>query len=161
VVKEINGSQAAEEYARLIGHPLSQLSPKVFAENPVLVRNHDSWHVRAIQQATPEGHLAFLSAIESGLVLTLGRGKAILETLEAELSVTSAVGADPDFILGFDCVLRKLEIAQSGATQAASEILQAHKVLGFNTYGEQHCGIHMNQTFVGIAFFPPGQAVLP
>lgn len=161
IVMEINGSPAAAEYARLVGHTTSELSPQVFAENPVLVRNHDSWHVRAIQQVTDDGSLAFLSAIESGLVLTLGRGKAILETLEAELSVTSAVGERPDFILGFDCVLRRLEIDQSDATTAASAILQSHRVLGFNTYGEQHGGIHMNQTFVGIAFFPPGNTLRP
>jgi hypothetical protein len=32
-------------------------------------------------------------------------------------------------------------------------VLRDRRVVGFNTYGEQHGGIHMNQTFVGIAFF--------
>lgn len=161
IVKEINGSPAAQEYARLVGCKPSELSPKIFAENPVLVRNHESWHVRAIQQVTEDGSLAFLSAIESGLILSLGRGKAILETLNSELGVRAAGGNQPDFILGFDCVLRRLEIELNEATADASAILQAHRVLGFNTYGEQHGGIHMNQTFVGIAFFPPGMSVLP
>lgn len=161
IVQEINGSPAATEYARLIGHDVSNLSPQVFAENPVLVCNHGSWHVRAIQQVNEDDSLSFLSAIESGLVLTLGRGKEILETLDTELSVTGAGAEPPDFILGFDCVLRRLEIEQNQTTKEASTILQAHRVLGFNTYGEQHFGIHMNQTFVGIAFFPPGQAVRP
>lgn len=161
IVREINGSPAAQEYARLIGHNVSELSPQIFAENPVLVRNHGSWHVRAIQQVNSDDSLSFLSAIECGLVLTLGRGKEILETLDTELSVISATNTEPDFILGFDCVLRRLEIEQNDVAEDASTILQSHRVLGFNTYGEQHFGIHMNQTFVGIAFFPPGQTMLP
>lgn len=161
IVKEINGSPAAIEYARLIKHDVADLSPQVFAENPVLVRNHGSWHVRAIQQVNDDNSLSFLSAIESGLILTLGRGKEILETLDTELSVKGTNANSPDFILGFDCVLRRLEIEQNHSGKEASAILKSHRVLGFNTYGEQHFGIHMNQTFVGIAFFPPGHRMLP
>lgn len=156
IVHEINGSPAAEEYARLIGCAEDDLSPQVFAENPVLVRNLSNWHVRAIQQVLEDGSLAFLSAIENGLVLTLGRGKEILETLDLELDVKGLKGEGPDFILGFDCVLRRLEIEHKQLTTEASGILRARRVLGFNTYGEQHGGIHMNQTFVGLAFFSAG-----
>ena len=124
-----------------------------------MVRNYDTWHVRAIQQVVEGESLAFLSAIENGLVLTLGRGKAILETLETELSVTGPDGAAPDFVLGFDCVLRRLEIEQNGVMDSASRILRDKRVLGFNTYGEQCGGIHMNQTFVGLAFFPPARGM--
>jgi hypothetical protein len=161
IVTEINGAPAAPEYARLVGKDVSVLSPKVFAENPVLVRNHDTWHVRAIQQVVNGDSLAFLSAIENGLVLTLGQGKEILQTLDTELSVVGPDGQRPDFVLGFDCVLRRLEIEQNAVTLEASRILAAHRVLGFNTYGEQHRGVHMNQTFVGIAFFPPGRTLRP
>ncbi|WP_245866430.1 FIST N-terminal domain-containing protein [Oceaniglobus roseus] len=155
LVHEINGSPAASEYARLIGVAPEDLSPRVFAENPLLVRNFDSYHVRAIQQVTEGGGLAFLSAIENGLILTLGRGKEILETMNAELSVTGQYGLPPEIVLGFDCVLRRLEIEQNGCAGEASRILRDRRVIGFNTYGEQHGGLHMNHTFVGIAFFPP------
>ncbi len=158
VVQEINGAPAAPEYARLVGCDVAELSPSIFAENPVLVRSADAWHVRAIQQVTVGQGLAFLSAIENGLVLTLGRGKEILKTLEAELTMAGPIGAPPDFILGFDCVLRRLEIEEKHLVRGASDILRRHNVLGFNTYGEQHCGVHVNQTFVGIAFFPPERA---
>lgn len=155
LVLEINGAPAALEYARLVGVEVDQLSPRVFAENPVLVRNNALYHVRAIQEVQPGGALSFLSAIDDGLLLTLGRGQEILRTLEAGLDVHDARGAAPDFVLGFDCFLRKLEIEQKQLTTAASKILRARQVLGFNTYGEQHCGVHVNQTFVGVAFFEP------
>lgn len=85
--------------------------------------------------------------------MTLGRGQEIIETLEAGLSISDAQGRQPDFILGFDCVLRKLEIEQKQLGAAVSGIFRNRRVLGFNTFGEQHCGVHMNQTFVGVAFF--------
>ena len=78
-------------------------------------------------------------------------------TLDEELDVRNARGKSPEFVLGFDCFLRKLEIEQKQLTEPASRILQSRKVIGFNTYGEQHCGVHVNQTFVGVAFFEPGR----
>ncbi|MGB3314398.1 MAG: FIST N-terminal domain-containing protein [Albidovulum sp.] len=155
LVLEINGAPAAQEYARLVGVPTDALSPLVFAENPVLVRNGSAYHVRAIQGIAEGGGLTFLSAIDDGLLLTLGRGKEIVRTLDAGLSVCDETGARPELILGFDCCLRKLEIEHKGLGGAASERFKSHKVVGFNTYGEQHLGVHVNQTFVGIAFFGP------
>ena len=69
-------------------------------------------------------------------------------------------GQGPDFILGFDCALRMLEIEQKQLRQQVSDILQDRRVLGFNTYGEQQSGVHMNQTFVGVAFFAPEPRIL-
>ncbi|ETX14231.1 GfdT protein [Roseivivax halodurans JCM 10272] len=158
MVLELNGAPAAQEYARLVGTSVAELNPRVFAENPVLVRNSSLYHVRAIQGAREDGALTFLSAIDDGLLLTLGRGREVLRTLDEGLAVESRSGHAPDFILGFDCILRKIEIEQKQLTAAASDILRARKVLGFNTYGEQHCGVHVNQTFVGVAFFDPPPA---
>jgi hypothetical protein len=155
LVIEINGAPAAEEYARLVGVDLQDLSPRVFAENPVLVRNNSLYHVRAIKGVEEGGALSFFSAIDDGLLLRLGHEQEILRTLESGLDVRDARGAAPDFVLGFDCFLRKLEIEQKQMTRAASDILRTRRVLGFNTYGEQHCGVHVNQTFVGVAFFGP------
>ena len=158
LVYEINGSPAAIEYARLVGCPVDALCPQVFAENPLLLSHNNRHYVRAISDAT-EGHaLVFLAAIDEGLVMTLGKGREILATLAAGLEMTAKSVRSPDFILGFDCVLRKLEIEQKSLDGALSDILAKHRVYGFNTYGEQQSGLHMNQTFVGVAFFEPGAA---
>ncbi|MGC3940645.1 FIST N-terminal domain-containing protein [Roseobacter sp. EG26] len=154
-VFEINGALAAPEYARLVGCEVSELCPQVFAENPLLVEFNNKHYVRAISDADDAGGLSFLAAIDDGLVMKLGQGQEIIETLQTGLDVADARGGKPDFILGFDCVLRKLEIEQKQLGQRVSAILSSNRVLGFNTYGEQHCGVHMNQTFVGVAFFSP------
>ena len=160
LVLEINGAPAALEYSRLVGCPVERLSPQVFAENPMLVRQNMNYYVRAIHGAPGAHALSFLGAIDDGLILTLGRGKEIIETLEAGLDVKGPRGEAADFVLGFDCVLRKLEIEQKQLSGPVSEIFRRRRVFGFNTYGEQHCGVHVNQTFVGVAFFEPRRSAL-
>lgn len=160
LVYEINGAPATQEYARLVGCPVSSLSPEVFAENPMLLRHNMRHYVRAISDIKDRNALSFLAAIDDGLILTLGRGREILRTLDTELTVHDRKGQSPDFILGFDCVLRRLEIEQKDMLDDASQILQDHRVFGFNTYGEQQSGVHMNQTFVGVAFFEPDERLL-
>lgn len=159
-VFEINGAPAAQEYARLVGCAVEDLSPQIFAENPLLIEYKDNHYVRAISDAGEDGALSFLAAIDDGLIMTLGQGQEIIETLQAGLDIRDAKGRRPDFILGFDCVLRKLEIEQKQLAHAVSKVLGAAHVFGFNTYGEQHCGVHMNQTLVGVAFFGPEQRAL-
>lgn len=161
LVHEINGAPAAREYARLIGCSVRDLTPQVFAENPMLVCHNENHYVRAVFARTDDQSLSFLAAIDDGLVMRLGRGKDVIEALEAELEVRSPAGRCPDFILAFDCVLRKLEFEEKGLDGKVSDIFRRNRVLGFNTYGEQHCGLHMNQTFVGVAFFEPERRHAP
>jgi len=135
-------------------------APQVFAENPLLLLANDKHYVRAISDASDTHTLSFLAAIDEGLIMTLGVGQEILETLDAGLDLRDREGKAPDFVLGFDCVLRKLEIAHKQLERDASQILVARHVLGFNTFGEQQLGLHMNQTFVGVAFFEPDRRML-
>lgn len=161
LVQEINGAPAAQEYARLVGCKVDELSPEVFAENPMLLQHHGRHYVRAINEASAQDNsLSFLAAIDDGLVLTLGRGREIIATLEAGLSVRNHKNSEPDFILAFDCALRRLEFEQKNMTQDVSNVLRERRVFGFNTYGEQQQGVHMNQTFVGVAFFEPEKRTL-
>lgn len=159
-VYEINGSPAALEYARLVGCDVDALSPLVFAENPLLLELNQTHYVRAIADATDTHGLSFMAAIDEGLIMTLGEGQEIMQTLDMGLGVRNRREEPPDFILGFDCVLRKLEIEQKDLQDPVSEILSRRRVLGFNTFGEQCFGLHMNQTFVGVAFFAPDRRVI-
>ena len=63
--------------------------------------------------------------------------------------------APPEAIIACDCILRRLEAEQSQASLAVSRILSEQGVVGFNTYGEQVNGAHVNQTLTGIAIYPP------
>lgn len=151
LVREINAEPAVEEYARLVGRPVDGLTPMVFATNPLVVRLGGAEYVRSIQKANPDGSLAFYAAIDEVLVLTRAEGRDMqlrLEELFAEID--QAIG-EPELVLAFDCVLRRLELEHRQAKQAVSERLDRAGVVGFSTYGEQSGSMHLNQTFTGVA----------
>ncbi|CAN5368955.1 FIST signal transduction protein [soil metagenome] len=151
VVSEINAEPAAAEYARLTGVTVDQLGPSVFASRPPMVRAGGEYYVRSIQTANPDGSLTFYCAIDEGVVLTLGEARGIvlrMETLFDELD--ESVGGI-DRIIGFDCVLNKVEVDHHQLTRRVSGMYVDRRVTGFNTYGEQFHALHVNQTFSGLA----------
>lgn len=154
IVHEINAEPAALEYARLLGLDSNQLDQFTFAEHPVVVRLGDVHHVRAIQQVRENHDLVFFSAINEGMVLTLATHDDIVAHLDRGLSDLART-AKPQFILGCDCILRRIEAGRLQKTRAVSEVLSAHNVVGFSTYGEQIGGLHVNQTLTGVAIYPP------
>lgn len=150
-VMEINGVPAAEEYARVVGMNIAKLSPQIFAAYPVMLRIGGEYYVRSIQKVNPDGSLTFYCAIDNGLVLTVGRGKKLVENLDENLAVLRKELPTLKVIIGCDCILRRLELQQKGLTEEAERVLERVDFIGFSTYGEQFNGIHINQTLTGIA----------
>ena len=150
-IVELNAEPAAEEYARLTGIPRERLTPTEFARHPLLLRTGRRHHVRAISAVTEDGGLSLMSAIDTGTVLTLGRAE---DMTQGFLEALSALPQPPLMVLGFDCILRRLALERAGLIRAMSDLFIRFRVAGFNTYGEQHAGMHVNQTFVGLAFMP-------
>ncbi|MDT4288208.1 nitric oxide-sensing protein NosP [Methylomonas sp. MO1] len=151
IVHEINGLPAAPEYARLIGVMVEELSPEHFAAAPVVVAIDGNYYVRAIRSANEDQSLTFYCAIEEGLVLRVARGVDPIESLQQAFAEVRAQIGQPQVTLACDCILRKLELVQRGLTAQAEQILSDNKVIGFNTYGEQFRGVHVNQTFAAVA----------
>ena len=149
LILEIDAEPAAEEYARLIGLPTEALGPSAFAQNPLLVRIGGRNFVRAISEVAEDGALRLMSSVETGMVMTIGRAENLTDGLEERLCLLEE---EPELILGFDCILRRIALERAGLEETAGRIFRRHRVAGFNTYGEQHGGMHVNQTFVGLAF---------
>jgi hypothetical protein len=151
LVKEINGLPAAQEYARVLGLDAGALDPTRFAASPVVVLIDGTTYVRSIQRVNPDGSLTFFCAIENGVVLRSAKGVDLLKNLEEAFSRIRAEIGPPQLVLGCDCVLRKLEVLPSLQKDRVVEVFQKNNTVGFNTYGEQFNGVHINQTLVGIA----------
>ena len=84
--------------------------------------------------------------------MTVARRLDLIEDLKRTFAdVRSRVGP-PSLVLGCDCILRQLELEQGDDKDAAGQIFIDNNVVGFSTYGEQFNAMHMNQSFVGIAF---------
>jgi len=72
------------------------------------------------------------------------RLRALFASIHAEIG-------PPELVIGFDCVLRNVEVEKRQLRQVAGRILAENNVVGFSSYGEQFAGMHVNQTFTGVA----------
>jgi hypothetical protein len=151
IVSEIDGWPAAEAYARMTGTSVTDLDPECFSAQPMVVVIDGTTYVRSIQKANPDGSLTFFCAIEEGIVLRRAQGLNLLGDLEDAFAQIRTTIGQPQLVIGCDCVLRKLEIAKRGLVDRVDAIFRENGVLGFNSYGEQYGGVHVNQTFTGVA----------
>lgn len=151
VVTEINAAPAAEEYRRLAGSPLSELNAQFFAAYPPIVRTGGQFHVRSIQTANDDGSLTFYCAIDTGVVLSIGEPVDRLAEMDALFDEIGCKVGEIDHVVGFDCVLNRLDAEDRQQAGIVSRMYVANRVFGFNTYGEQFRAAHMNQTFTGLA----------
>jgi len=158
VVTEINAEPAAAEYARIAGLDVEQLTLLAFAEHPVMVRVGGDWYVRSIGRMNPDGSLTFFCAIDEGVVLTLARREDIAANLASFFETVHAEMGTPQLVVGFDCVLRRLEAESRQLKRELSRIVSANNVIGFCTYGEQYGAMHVNQTFTALAFGQKAEA---
>lgn len=155
VAYEIDGRPAAEAYAEMLGVAADNLDPQRFAAHPLLVLIGGEGYVRSVSKARPDGSLKFFSAVDEGMVLRVASHTGLVANLEkAFVAIRSEIG-EPQLILGCDCVLRRVEIVQEGELERVSGLMTGNRVVGFATYGEQYRGVHVNQTFTGIAIGYP------
>ncbi|MBN8428955.1 MAG: FIST C-terminal domain-containing protein [Xanthomonadales bacterium] len=107
--------------------------------------------MRSISNVDEQGALHFFCAIEEGMVLRLAKRGDLLDSLQRTFEAVASEIGPPQVILGCDCVLRRVEVLNEGLVEAVSALMIRHRVVGFATYGEQFHGVHVNQTFTGIA----------
>ncbi len=151
IVSEINAEPAAQEYARALGIPTTDLNHDIFSKHPLILKIADSWHVRSIQKRNEDDSLSFFSAIDAGLVLTIAEGVDLVDQMEKELNRFSATFPNLQLMIACDCIHRKLEMLERGWIPRMEGLLRSLPVIGFNTYGEQYNSIHVNQTLTGVA----------
>ena len=122
------------------------------ASHPVVVRVGGEYYCRSIQKVNADGSLSFFCAIDDGIVLSIAQPKGMVEsTRNAFEDIRERLGGI-DVVLGFDCVLRRLDARNRQVFRDMSELYRANNVIGFGTYGEQYRSMHLNQTLTGIAF---------
>ncbi len=150
-VLELNAEPAAQEYARLIGVPLQALDVGLFAAHPLAVRINEHYYVRSIQRVNDDLSLSFYCAVENGIVLTAMTPGPLTPNLQGLFNRLHERLGPPLLTIGCDCFLRRLEVERTDAEAQTSELYRQQRVIGFNSYGEQFNGMHINQTFTGVA----------
>lgn len=152
IVHELNAEPAAREYASAIGLLPDDLGPFSFASYPLVVRVGGDYYCRSIRNMNADGSLSFFCAIDEGLVFTVASPRDMLRSTAETLERIERDLGGIDFVLGFDCILRRLDAENRQIRHEVDKLYARHRVVGFHTYGEQFNGMHLNQTLTGIAF---------
>lgn len=155
VVQEFNAEPAALEYCRINGLKLEDLNSETFAMHPLAVQIGDNLYIRSIQQVNDDLSLTFFCAIDSGVVLTKMTSPGLLPHTSMILNLLTESVGDMQLLIGFDCIHRRIEIDQRDIEAEMSALYSKFNVIGFNTYGEQIHGLHLNHTFTGVAIGYP------
>lgn len=152
-VYEMDGYPAAEAYAAAIGVPLEEMTTEQMFLNPMTFQCNGELYVRSIQTLNDDRSLTFYCGIEEGMVLDIGGHDDMESSLQEDLGALKEEVGKVDFLLSFNCILRSLE-AQEGDTNARLGSVYdglGASMIGFDTYGEQLNGLHINQTLVALA----------
>lgn len=152
-VYEMDGYPALEAYARALGLAPAEVDGDVCFMNPLLFVYGGENYVRSIQRVEPDGSIVFYCGIEEGMVLSVGGHEEMVPALDRDLSAISAKSGKADLFIACNCILRALETDKRQLFDDVGRVLAkaARHVIGFDTYGEQLNGLHINQTLVGVA----------
>jgi hypothetical protein len=150
IVHELNAEPAALEYCRVMGISLDELSSTTYALHPLAVQVGDNYFARSIQQVNDDLSLTFFCAIDTGIVLTKMRDGGLVAEFEQRMDEVVAEIGEPQLVIGYDCIHRRIEAEGKGIYPELSMLYQRYKVVGFNTYGEHCDAMHVNHTFTGV-----------
>lgn len=154
IVHEFDGYPAVEAYAAALGVRVEEVTSASALLHPVTFRWRGETYVRSIQGVERDGSLRFYCAVEEGMVLEIARHEDLVGALRTDLGRPDAPA---DFLLGFHCILRSLEARDACAHGPLAEVVRgaSRASVGFDTYGEQLDGLHINQTLVAVTFHDP------
>jgi len=155
IVYELNAEPASHEYAAAIGLRQNDLGPFSFASYPLVVKVGGDYYCRSIRNMNPDGSLSFFCAIDEGVVFTVAGPRDMIRSTQDTLETLDRKLGGMDFVLGFDCILRRLDSESRQVRHTIEDLYDRYGVAGFHTYGEQFNAMHLNQTLTGIAFGKP------
>lgn len=151
IVYEFDAEPAAREYAMAVGLDPEHLNPMSFAAHPLVVKIGGQYYCRSIRHLNRDDSLSFFCAVGEGVVMTLAQPRDIVEATRLELSRLEQTLDGIDIIIGFECVLRRLDAEARQVKREITDLYKRYNVVGFETYGEHFRSMHLNQTFTGIA----------
>ena len=151
IIKEIDGIPAVKRYTELLGVKPGQLELRQTAQNPFGFEIEGYYYIRSII-GLDRDYLIMASAVNEGTVLTLMKpGDILRDTMELGSTLKTELG-NVGFLILFNCLGRYEETVAKQLSGDVFDALNISPLLGFNTYGEQFCSLHMNHSITGVAF---------
>jgi hypothetical protein len=152
-ILEFDGRPAADAYADALGIPRAELTKEFAFLRPLTLSSDGDLFVRSVREIHEDGAISFFCSVEEGMVLDVARHQDFVGALDRAVDEFLVDHPRPRLFLGFNCILRALESTSRALEPqvAASWQRLAETSVGFDTYGEQFGGLHINQTLVGVA----------
>ncbi|MDR2793233.1 MAG: FIST C-terminal domain-containing protein [Treponema sp.] len=152
IVWEIEGQNAAEYYAKVIGvSEAGKLTAVHFAKNPVGIVLGDTVYVRSQNAVIDNRGLQFYCSIEEETKVHLLRRGDIIAHARKSLEDALQYLANIQGALLFNCVLRYVEIQELNKAAEFNRVFEHLAFTGFNTYGEEYL-THHNQSLTAVFF---------
>ena len=149
-VHSFNGRPAAQEFAALLGVPVSEL-PDNFRKFAVgLVTREGEPYVRSPQRVQGES-LVFYCQLKQGMRLNLLQAQDIVQKTRHDLTSKLASLGSCEAIVEFQCINRTQELESQHQSQVYAELFKSIPTIGLATYGESYIG-HLNQTSTLLLF---------
>lgn len=149
VIYELDGYPAKRAYANALGVPPDECTADLAFDNPFIFRANNELYLRSIQMIEPDDSMICACGVEEGMVLELADHKDMVEALSDRLSKHRHRA---EVFIAFNCVLRVVESNKINKNEELGRLLMnySNQLIGFDTYGEQLNGLHMNQSLVGL-----------
>jgi hypothetical protein len=144
---------ARDRLAQVLGCRPESITPDWLASRPLMLKVGDALFVRSVHTIHPDGSLSLYCALHEGEILHVGKAGEIVDTTGSYFEAMLHQQSTPDLVLGFDCILRRLELNFRGRTSEMNSVLRNVPFVGFSTFGEQIDGQHVNQTMTGVALW--------
>jgi hypothetical protein len=149
-VYEFDGRPAAQAYAEALGTTVEDL-PNRFMSHPLgLMVSATEPFVRSPQQVKGDA-VVFYCAMRQGMALAVLKGGDIVRDTAHALAGRLAGDTRARGIVNFHCILRTLQLAREGQSEAYGCLFAQVPTVGFSTYGEAYVG-HINQTSTMLVF---------
>jgi hypothetical protein len=149
LVLSFDGQPAVQAYSGALGVPAEAAASQFMVHPMGLVLDAEPF-VRS-PRAVQDDALAFYCNITEGMQLHLLQSTDIVADTRKAIEDRQAALGRFRGLINFHCILRTLELEQSGRVDDYARVFEDIPTIGFSTYGEQYLG-HVNQTSTMLAF---------
>ncbi|HEX2980345.1 MAG TPA: FIST N-terminal domain-containing protein [Anaerolineaceae bacterium] len=148
-VVEFNHKPALQAYADAL-RATPEEAKNQFMEHPLGLMLGGEPYVRSPQKVEGQ-EMVFYCNIREGSHLSILQSTDIVGDTRAAVAAKAVEMGGISGILNFHCILRTLELENTGLTQAYGKVFTEIPTAGFSTYGEAYLG-HINQTSTMLVF---------
>lgn len=150
-VYELDNRPAAQIYADCLGIPKKELA-KFFTRNPIGRRIGNKVWTASPFQIMDDDSIQFYSQIFQGALVDILSPEDVIEKTKDTVKIIKEKIPNVKAIIAVNCILRTLQFKdQNQCGMISTELAKLGQVVGFSSYGEQLCKMHLNQTLVLLA----------